>query len=165
VRVFKIFPTKGQEDIFLDYLKTVSKASEKVIALRDFCYGMKYSVSMLSKVSDCLKKKDDFYLVGAASEDMFWILAKRKDFCEKYFANLKIEINLKLHVKNFDFKFGVYDIQDNNEDVYSAFKCAGIALSAAKTEDIKISGYFTEPIVKELAGEPNLEEAFDRGIK
>jgi len=36
VRVFKIFPTKGQEDIFLDYLKTVSKASEKVIALRDF---------------------------------------------------------------------------------------------------------------------------------
>jgi len=126
---------------------------------------MKYSVSMLSKVSDCLKKKDDFYLVGAASEDMFWILAKRKDFCKKYFANLKIEINLKLHVKDFDFKFGVYDIQDNNEDVYSAFRCAGIALSAAKTEDIKISGYFTEPIAKELAGEPNLEEAFDRGIK
>lgn len=104
-------------------------------------------------------------MVGAASEDMLRILSKRKYFCEQYFSNLKIAINLKLPVKDFNFKFGVYDIRNNSEDVYTAFICVSIALSAAKTEDIKISEYFTEPIAKELAGEPNLEEAFLRGIK
>lgn len=205
------FPVEGREEILLNCLKSMSRTSKRMIALRDFynddvmgcltykgfirnyylymrnsktnekftlilCYvptylvlycryGMKYAVSMLSKVSDCLKQIDDFHLIGAASEDMFWILAKKKNYDENYFLNLKIEINLKMPVKDFDFKFGVYDVRDNSEDIYIAFRCAGIALSAAKTEDKKISGYFNEPIAKELAGEPNLEEAFDRGIK
>jgi c-di-GMP phosphodiesterase len=151
-----------------------SKKSEKFTLILCFVpthlvlyyrYGLKYAVEMLSKVSDALKSVEDFILVGAASEDMFWVLAKKKDYSEQYFVNLQSEINLKMPLKNFTFKFGVYDLQENEEDYFNAFRYAGIAMQSAKSDDKKVSGYFTEPISKEIAAESNLEEAFDKGIK
>lgn len=38
-------------------------------------------------------------------------------------------------------------------------------MSSAKSEEKKLSGYFNEPIAKEILSEPNSIEAFDRGIK
>lgn len=131
-------------------------------------YGTDVGDKLLIAQADIIRRgKDDYSVSARVYADKFCVLMPRRDFVEERFldsASSIIESGLtkafKLH-----FQFGVYEITDNNESIWSMYDKAILAIDAIRGNYDQFVCYYRDELLQHIMKEKEVLGEFDRALE